>query len=269
MLDGGGNAVDDSGVVSGTSYDVQATLDFDTRYTWRVRAELDGNAGPWSSPASFIAPQGGYIHGNELFDPLTNGKTVGVPHGCTFIPGVGIRLEDRSSYVEYRLEQPLTDGEFSVILTNIGNGSEEWKTKVISMLQGDGVNVTDNDYRMTIDKRTTWFNQGSPLRYTLRSRGVDAGEPNAGPQNWSRSHVYFFKYTWAGGQSRISVYDGGVNGSLKASVGTSYKAPYSPNPHIVRLGSVGGRGGDDTNPGTIVRNVWVSSRPRPVLKDDQ
>ena len=38
---------------------------------------------------------GGYIRGNEVYDPLTNGKTVGEIVGpVTFIPGVGVRLED-------------------------------------------------------------------------------------------------------------------------------------------------------------------------------
>jgi hypothetical protein len=39
-----------------------------------------------------------------------------------------------------------------------------------------------------------------------------------------------------GGQSRATVLDGGANGFVKANIGTGYKAPYSPNPHIVRLG---------------------------------
>jgi hypothetical protein len=268
LFNAAGTLVEDSGLISGTSYQVKATLDFDAKYTWRSRAEMGGDAGPWSAIASFSSPQGGYIRGAEMFDPLTNGKTVGRAVGCTFIPGVGIRLDTQNSFVEYRLQAPLTDGEFSAIMTNLGNGSEEWKTKVMSMLQGDGVNVTDNDFRVTLDKRTTWVGQGSPIRYTMRSRGVDSGEPNAGPTTWDRSHLYFWQFTWRGGQSRLIVRDGGVNGSQKANIGVSYKAPYSPNPHIIRLGSVGGRGGDDTNPGTIVRNVWVSANPRPVFKDD-
>lgn len=262
-----GVTAQDSGLRSAPTFTVTAELDFEKRYTWRVRAELDGAVGPWSTTASFITPAGAYLRGNEIRDPLTNGKTVGQAFGCTFIPGVGIRLDGRESYVEYQLETPLVEGEMSAILTNIGNGSEEWKTKVLSMLQGDGVNITDNAYRVTIDKRTGWLGLGSPLRYTMRSRG-EADERNAGPQTWNRSSLYLFRFAWAGGQASLTVLDGGVNGSVKATIGNNYRGPYSPNPHIIRLGSVFGRGGSDTNPNTIIRNLWVSSRPRPNFPGD-
>jgi hypothetical protein len=262
-----GALLEDSNLRSAPSFPVTVELDFEKRYTWRVRAELDGAVGPWSTTASFITPAGAYIRGNEIRDPLTNGKTVGQAFGCTFIPGVGIRLDGRDSYVEYQLETPLVEGEFSALITNLGNGSEEWKTKVMSMLQGDGVNITENAYRVTIDKRTTWFGKGSPLRYTMRSRG-EADEVNAGPQNWNRSHLYLFRFAWAGGHARLTVLDGGANGSVKATISNNYKGPYTPNPHIIRLGSVFGRGGNDTNPETIIRNLWVSSRPRPNFPGD-
>jgi hypothetical protein len=101
-------------------------------------------------------------------------------NGATFIPNVGIRLEGIDSFVEYRLEAPLTDGQMSVIVTNIRNSNEQWKTKLFSMLQGDGVNGTDNSYRFTADRRNR--DSGGTVRWTLRSRGVDAGEPNCGSE---------------------------------------------------------------------------------------
>jgi hypothetical protein len=153
----------------------------------------------------------------------------------------------------------------SAEMTNIGNGSEEWKTKVLSMLEGPDTNVTENDYRVTIDKRTTWENQGSRIRYTMRSRGIDAGEPRGGDQIWSRTKIYFWAFEWRNGQSRLRVYEGGRNGRLMEDLNVRYAVPYAPTPHVIRLGSVGGRAGNDTNPGTIIRNFWVSARPRPVL----
>jgi hypothetical protein len=200
---------------------------------------------------------------------LWNGKTVGGGHLIEFVPGLGVKLLDRDSFVEYVLEAPCIDCSFSFLATNIGNGGEEWKTKVASMLRGDGINVTENAYRVTLDKRTTWVNQGSVVRYTMRSRGTDAGEPKSGPQSWSRSRTYFWHFEWRSGVSALTVLDGGRTGSVKAYLTTNYRAPYSPNPHVVRLGSVGGRGGNDTNPGTIIWNVWVSPKPRPQLPRDQ
>lgn len=255
------------GNVSFTLSDSVCTLNFDEVHTWRVRGQLsDDRAGPWSATSNFKAPVGGYIRGNEVYDPLYNGRTAATAmRDVTFMPGQGIRLNSRDSYVEYRLQQPLVDGEFSAEMTNIGNGSEEWKTKVMSMLQGDGVNTTDNDFRVTIDKRTQWVGQGSRIRYTMRSNGNDAGEPRGGDQNWNRSFVYFWEFTWRDGTSRLVVKENGRNGRVMEVLGVEYDAPYQPDPHLVRLGSVGGRAENETNPGTIIRNVWVSSRPRPLL----
>lgn len=271
-----------SGVIGGvgsgdnvTHQPPDTALDFDQPYTWRVRAVFQGAHGPWSSTASFRSAVGGYLRGNELFDPLTNGqsKVMEGSNNVTWLPGVGVRLNARDSVVQYRLQQPCVDCEMSALMTNIGNGSENWKTKVLSMLQGDGINITDNPYRMTVDKRTTWENQGSRIRYTMCSQKFilsdHCAEPRGGFQNWSRSQTYFWKVEWRGGTSRVRVWEGGKNGRLMEDLTDEYDAPYAPNPHIVRLGSVGGRAGNDTNPGTIIWNIWVSSRPRPNLPGDK
>lgn len=266
----------DSGLVAPSGSTVSftpsnCTLDFDANHTWRVRAEFQGAVGPWSPDASFRSPVGGFIKGNELFDPLTNGPSsiISNSNDVTWLPGIGVRLNSRDSYVEWRLPTPCVECEYSAMMTNIGNGSEEWKTKVMSMLQGDGVNTTENAYRVTIDKRTTWVDQGSRIRYTMRSRGEDSGEPRGGFQNWNRSFAYFWKFEWRGGLSRLRVFENGKNGRQMEDLSIDYKAPYAPNPHLIRLGSVGGRAEPETNPGTIVWNVWVSPNPRPNLPGDK
>jgi hypothetical protein len=191
----------------------------------------------------------------------------------TWLPGVGVRLNAQDSVVQYRLQQPCVDCEMSAFMTNLGNGSEEWKTKVLSMLQGDGINITDNPYRVTLDKRTTWENQGSRIRFTMCSQKFDptehCAEPRGGDQNWNRSETYFWKFEWRHGTSRLRVYRGGKNGQQIEDLSEDYDAPYAPNPHVVRLGSIGGRAGSDTNPGTIIWNIWVSPNPRPDLPGDK
>ena len=55
-----------------------------------ARALFAGAAGPWSANATFRAPAGGYVRGNEVLDPLTNGRTAGDISGpTTFVPGQG------------------------------------------------------------------------------------------------------------------------------------------------------------------------------------
>jgi len=268
VMNDAGAVVQDSGLLASPSFTVTAPLDFEKRQTWRVRAEYQGTVGAWSSTASFITPAGAYLRGSEIRDPLTNGTTVGSAFGCTFIPGQGVRLDSRESYVEWRLQTPLLEGEFSAEMTNLRNGDEEWKTKVMSMMQGDGVDITSNSYRVTLDKRTAWASQGSRIRYTIAAHG-QAAEPAGGAQNWNPSQVYFWKFEWRANLSRLSVFEGGRNGRQIENLSAPYAGPYNPNPHIVRLGSVGGRAGSETNPGTIIRNVWVSSNPRPVFSGER
>ena len=262
--------------VNSPSYLVTGNLDYDSRYTWRVRATIPAQnaVGPWSTTASFKSPVGGYIKDQEIFDPLTNGKHVGrFSREITFMGTQGVRLDGKESVVEYRVPSTMQSGELSAIMTNIGNGSEEWKTKVLSMLDDDGVNVTDNTYRVTLDKRTFGLGQNAPARYTFCVRQVnECHEPNAGGQNWSRAKTYFWKFTWGGGQARLEIFDGGTpaqGGVRFVNLPTGYGGSWAPPRMLVRLGSVGGRAGSDTNPGTIIRNLWVSKFPRPNFKDDK
>jgi hypothetical protein len=272
-----------SGVVAGEAsgnnvahtVPTSANLAFDAAHTWRVRAVSGTAVGPWSAAASFRSAAGGFIRGNELYDPLTNGPSIVMQssNDVTWLPGVGVRLNSKESVVQYRLQQPCVDCEMSALMTNLGNGSEEWKTKVLSMLRGDGINITDNPYRVTLDKRTTWADQGSRIRFTMCSQKFDpteeCGEPRGGFQTWNRSQTYFWHFTWSKGAARLRVFEGGKNGRLMEDISGGYDAPYAPNPHLIRLGSVQGRAGSDTNPGTIIWNIWVSPNPRPNLPGDK
>jgi hypothetical protein len=49
------------------------------------------------------------------------------------------------------------------------------------------------------------------------------------------------------------------------SFGKSYCGTYNPDPHLVYAGGPTGRAGPDsgTVPGMIVKQFWMSSRPRP------
>src|SRR5262249_30829692 len=60
-----GTKIQDSGLMPSPSFKITATLDFNKRYTWHARAEYQSGVGPWSTTASFISPQGGYLRANE------------------------------------------------------------------------------------------------------------------------------------------------------------------------------------------------------------
>src|SRR5437773_6130661 len=51
-----GTLTQDSGLVNTAAWTTPLTLTPNTRFTWKVRAEYQGAAGPWSTTASFTTP---------------------------------------------------------------------------------------------------------------------------------------------------------------------------------------------------------------------
>jgi hypothetical protein len=253
------------GSESSVSWTPSCTLEFDQPYNWRVRAVYQPrNAfGPWSSTASFRSPIGGYIRGNEVFDPLTTGKTVGEIFGSvTFIPGVGVRLNDFTSHIRYRLPQTLTSGEFSLIITNVATNTEGDKTKVFAMSEGSADLIT-NDRRFTVEKR------GEPpgivaWRFITRETQIDTEGHEREEREFDPAQAYLWTATW-NGFFNVRIQQGGASGPTIYSKGKGYQGVYDPNPHYAFIGAPVGRSGESaaTVPGMVVRNVWISPRPRP------
>ena len=270
VINAAGAVVDNALVAGGsgatTSRTVPTTLQDGATYQWRGRAEYQGAFGPWSARASFIAPlNDGFIRGNELYDPLVNGKTVGEIHGdVTFIPGVGLRINNQSSWVSYRLPQTLTAGEFSVLITGIEHQSRGLKTKVVSMSQGLS-NMTDNPRRFTIEKRGA----SEPGSIAWRVIANDGPVETIGSERrfvrFDPALSYFWRAVWAPNSFNLSIDEGGVGGARVYERGKALLGTYDPSPHMVFLGSPESTSGPDAQsvPGMVLRHVWVSPAPRP------
>lgn len=261
-----GAIAQDSGLVGSTSFKVTADLEPNVRHTWRVRAESAGAFGPWSTVASFLTPDDvGYIRGNELYDPLTKGKTIGEVHGpVTFIPGVGVRLLSQESYISYELAQTLTEGEFSILVTQMDTNTDGGKTKLFAMGEGYSDIVT-NDRRMTIEKR------GDPAgivawRFITHDDQVDTEGPERQFVSFDASETYFWRATWRNNFFSLLINRGGVNGETIYEKGKPFDGrPYDPSPHVIYLGAPVGRSGaaGASVDSVTIRQVWVSGRPRP------
>lgn len=254
-----------------TSYTLpsDAPIEGDQPYTWQVRAEYQGNVGPWSSLASFIAPTtSGYLKGAELYDPLINGKTVGTIVGpVTFIPGVGVRLDTFLSHIVYQLPEPLEDGELSALVTNVATNTEGGKTKIFSMAEGYS-DLTTNPRRMTVEKRGDAPTGGIAWRFlTNRGDGVDTVGAERVVREFDPAQTYFWEADWRDGFFRLRINRGGVAGQNIYDFGKPYEGFYRPEPHVVYLGGGPARGGPEsqTVPGMVIRQVWVSQRPRPAF----
>lgn len=249
-----------------TAHTITASLDGDQPYSWRARAEHDGAIGPWSAAANFVAPAStGYIRGNELYDPLFNGKTVGSMVGpLTFIPGVGLKLESQVSYVAYQLPQTLTEGEFSLLVTGMPANTDGDKTKLFAMGEGFSDIVTNNR-RMTVEKR------GDPAgiiawRFITYNDQVDTEGPERQFYNFLANQTYFWQATWRNNRFNVLIKEGGVDGRTIYNVGKNFRGrAYDPNPHVIYLGAPSGRSGDAgaSVDQAIIRQVWVSGRARP------
>jgi len=269
-----GGTVVTSALVDGTVY-TPSGLEPDTAYQWRARGEVDGFVGSWSEYWNFRTPDipSGYIRGNEVFDPLTNGTTVGVVTGpVTFIPGVGARLETFGSRISYQLETPLEMGEFSMLVTNMHYDTNGSKTKVMSMFNSNldypGSDLTTSRWRMTVEKRGDDIGDDGNFRISWKFiPGSEDDLVEAGPGRrlfipFDPSRTYLFTTTW-GGFFRVAIRDG-ANGPVVYDEGDPYVGVYRPNPHWIHVGAPMPRVTDDASvPGMVVRNVWVSSRPRP------
>lgn len=242
-------------------------LDVNLTYGWRARAEQGQAFGPWSPTWTFKTPDipQGYIAGGEVYDPLWNGKTVGTINGPTrFVPDVGIQMLDFSSNVEYALGQSLTAGEISLLVTNAPAQTDGVKTKIMSMREGRS-DITTNRRRFTIEKRGGHVPGQIGWRIITNVEEVSAVGPERVSRNFMADRTYLWTARWGNGVFNLQIREGGASGPVIYNFGKGYSGVYDPDPHMAYIGAPVGRGGpgDATVPGMIVRQLWISSRPRP------
>jgi hypothetical protein len=241
-------------------------LESNTTYSWRVRGEQGRFFGPWMAEWTFKTAEqpDGYIRGGEVYDPLVDGKSVGILHGpVTFIPGRGAKMENWAAFIEYHI-QTLTGGEFSMLITNLATNTEGDKTKIMAMSEGSA-DITTNDRRFTIEKRGNPAGRIAWRVITSNDQIETVGNAQRVKREFNPSRTYFWKATWGGGRFNLSIREGGVSGKEIYDFGKRYRGVYDPRPHFAYVGGPTGRAGRDS--GTVndmvVRQVWLSSRPRP------
>lgn len=247
-----------------------AALNPDTDYTWRVRAAYQGAVGSWSADGSFKSPVGAFIRGNEVRDPLTIGRTVGILQGATqFIPGEGLKLLANDSTVKYELPTTLTSGQFSMLIKGADEGSPGDKSKVFSMQQGNDSDITTNSYRFTAELRGR--NYSAPGSVTCRVIAGDGVSRDCVRivKNFTSTRWYFWKFSWNEGTNfTMEVREDSETGRIiyTDTRGLSGRI-YRPNPHMLYLGAPVGRAGpiDATLPGGIYKNVYVGPNARPTF----
>lgn len=277
-IEGFAATVGKTGVSEGANGRTSFTPDNDlqptTVFYWRARAIQGTVTSAWSPTGTFRSKLVGFLRAGELYDPLIHEETVGERVGSTtFLKGVGIRLDNGQSFVKYLLPQTITNGEFSMDVEGLRANAPGDKAKVFGMQEGQGDFIT-NRYRVDIQYRGTTGVPPNAIQWrVLYGSATDLNvryEPDTAKRFASvfllnPSTVYHWKATW-GGDFRLVVRDGGVNGTTLYDYGMATpRGTYAPNPHYAYLGAPVGRSGTEAASiaGTIYRNVWLGSRPRP------
>jgi len=266
----------EGGTAGTTSHLVPGTVELigERTYKWRVRSYIGLDNSEYSAWSTFVAPTNtGYIRGNELYDPMLDGTTIGAVHGAvSFVPGKGFQMGGRDSWIEYVMQATCTQCEFSAILNNIHSVSstEDPKDSVISAKVGTAANqpFNDNPYRLSVDKRgnnaVAWrFISGDTSNY-IETLGT--GERPV--INFRSANQYFVEAKWRGQVFTVTYRQDGPNGPIMYQGSKPYSREYRPNPMVAYAGRpwLGGqRGEPSTVEGMIIRQIWLSPNPRPAF----
>jgi len=255
-----GALVQDSGLVGSPTWTVTKDLEFNKRHTWQARAELaSGDAGPWSTRASFLTAEGGFIRGSSVFDPLNNGKTVGSQHGGHFVAGRGWMADTQSDGIDYDIAT-CASCTASFDVTNFGKGGGvpidlKWFTMGDATAFGDFSTFRDHYWKMHLEQRAD--GDGTGMKIVWRNGGAGPGEPGdhvaklgSGPR-WDDNTVYHFVFDWNPSGFTVS-----VNGDVWFQDGFGGNA-YAPANHRISLGCYP-RG--ETLTGAIWSNVKVTPK---------
>ena len=212
------NALVQDKLVSSTSYAVDADLTANASYTWQARAEYQGKVGPWSTKASFIAPETAFLGASTFADPLTTGKTVGTQHGGTFIAGQGWESLSVNDAIDYDLTTPCTNCTLDFDSTNFGaqeGAAAEKDFKWVSMASagdfGSFGAFRNSPWKMHLVQRAD-FPTGMEIVWrngAANDTGADPGDHriklNSTPISFSSANVYHFTLRWSPTGYNISV----------------------------------------------------------------
>ena len=253
-----------------TSFTVTDDLAFETNHAARVRATYRNSVGPWSAVGTFRTGPRAVLNTQtgEVFDPLTEGFTVGKQKGGRFIEGVGWQALTRDDGIDYDIPTCINCRvEFD--LTNVSEGEGiccERDMKFLSMGDanafGDFDAFRNHDWKMHLVQRGD--GDGTGLEIIWRNGGTDTeGNPGdhrikmtcCGP-DFKDSNVFHFVVEWNPSGYNISV---GTNGGPQEPylVDGFGGIPYAPPNHRISLGCYPRQ---ETIPGSIYRNVTVTPR---------
>jgi hypothetical protein len=216
-----------------TSWEVTTPLENKT-YFWRARARSGSDAGPYSSSTEFRVNGAGFgsstpVNGILIYDPLTNGTTVGVRGGGEFTPD-GWKVTSRSDYIRYNVPT-LEAGFVEWDNSNMEDEVPDKQWMLFGMWDPTQGEYRENPYRVNLQKLDS--SHESPY---LRIRWISNGEQydfGNDFEEWDLFHTYHFRIEWGPGigSQVVRLF---LDGELQFE--QNYVNIYSPSTHWIELG---------------------------------
>jgi hypothetical protein len=225
-------------------------------FFWRARATVGVTTGPFS-PSGRFQFRGGVSSGGGsdtvlLFDPLTNGASLGDQRGGTFTPE-GWRVEASSNYIVY--DMPTIESgflEFDVKGLDIRNPTRDARHLFFMWDPSLGSDMTSNRFRVSLQKldgRSSVNDLWLRLRFISQGRQIDLGNTFRG---WSPERTYRIRFQWGGEGQNARLW---ING--QQIFGFDYPRPYVPAVHRIELGAAGRA---ESPEGAIYSNMVIGTR---------
>ncbi len=222
--------------VGTTSWQVSTALTGGQHY-WRARASAGSVSGPYSAVANFTVESGFFrssaVDNLLVFDPLTNGGSVGQVFGGDFTDR-GWFCTAADKYIRYEVPT-LVQGyvEFQVSNLKEYNPVPE-KRHIFIMWDPTEGEYRTNPYRVNIhklDADTVSFDH-------VRLRWISNGEQRDTGYNftaWNPSHIYTWRIEWGSfpeiTSQRVRVLVDGI-----VTMERNYDNHYNPTRHWIELG---------------------------------
>ena len=228
-----------AGSSGSTSWQVSQPLDLGGKFYWRARASVAGTTGPFSSVADFTIAAGFAsqtpVNQTYIFDPLTNGSSVGEVGGGVF-NDLGWMATDAKSYIRYEVPTIISGFvEFQVSgLMRLNPAPTPLKRNLLIMWDPTAGSYTQNPFRVHIAK----FDERLVRRWHMRFRWLSQGqERNIGINlfDWNPDQTYTFRLEWGAfpeenSQRARVLLDG------REIMVRNYDPIYRPNVHWIELG---------------------------------
>lgn len=203
-------------------------------FFWRSRGVAGGTNGPWSTVAQITATGAPVLGAGEtqvVFDPLTNGSSLGEVRGGSFT-NQGWRVNSLSDYIRYAVP-------------TVVSGYAEWQNVGLTQ-RNQNVNglmlfgmwdptagaFRQNPFRVHLQKRFGPVHNPPFFRLRWISQGRE-DEAAVDVPAWNPSQVYTFRVEWgpsgAANRARVLLDEREV-------LTIFYNRPYQPNRHFIELG---------------------------------